>query len=164
MIVMGIDPGSQRTGYAVIDSTRGVLVASGAIVPDNRRGQPVERIDNIVDTVLHVLGAHRPAVVVIEVTSGKVARRLPGRISGLSVYGMAVGAIRQAVRGRNGTELVSVAENEWTRGVSKRRRKGQIALAFPEALRARVFDDPDVTDAVGVALYELHRRALAEMR
>jgi crossover junction endodeoxyribonuclease RuvC len=67
MRVLGIDPGSRRTGWGVV--TRGVgryeLVASGVIVTDPKAPMPV-RLTAIHDALLAVVRAHAPAAVAIE--------------------------------------------------------------------------------------------------
>lgn len=158
MRVLGIDPGSVRTGYALIDSVAGTLVQVGVIRPNP--GRPVERVEQLVDELETVLADLRPDLIVVEVTTGKVARRgRAGGGAGLGVYGMAVGAVYITARRFAGAETVGVYENDWTQGVPKSKRLGQIALAFPELVRSKAFQDADIADAVGVALYHLQQQA-----
>jgi hypothetical protein len=97
--------------------------------------------------------------VVIEITSGKVARRARGKGhngAGLSVYGMAVGYLWRECVAALGESVSTVEENVWTAGVPKDRRARHIATLFPAYRRAK---DPggDVADAIGLGRWYLQR-------
>src|SRR5688572_10573858 len=63
--IAGIDPGSHRTGWAVLDSTAATLhyVDSGVI---HAEGDLSARLRAIADGLEHVLAVNRPAVVAVE--------------------------------------------------------------------------------------------------
>ena len=67
MRILGIDPGSLRTGYGCVDSdgTRHRLVACGALIPPAGVSLP-ERLRIIHDGLLDVLRTSTPSCVVIE--------------------------------------------------------------------------------------------------
>ena len=93
--------------------------------------------------------------IVLEIPSGKVhARRHLGGGAGLSVYGMAAGAILwAAVKAMGGivSLVCCVKETEWTRGVPKGERQRRVALAYPAYREAMGKDSPgDVADAIGL--------------
>lgn len=67
MLVFGIDPGSQRTGYGLVDRERGryLLRAAGTIRTDT--DAPIaERLGTIYDGLCALLAEHKPEVVAIE--------------------------------------------------------------------------------------------------
>ena len=67
MRVLGIDPGSRRTGWGVV--TRGVgryeLVASGVIVTDPKAPMPT-RLSAIHDALRAIVQTHQPSAIAIE--------------------------------------------------------------------------------------------------
>ena len=67
MRILGIDPGSQVTGYGVIESdgTRTALVTEGVIRTHSMRSFP-EKLRLIHDGIVGVLDEHRPGQMVVE--------------------------------------------------------------------------------------------------
>ncbi len=67
MRILGIDPGSQVTGYGVIESdgTRTALVTEGVIRTHSTRSFP-EKLRLIHDGIVEVLDEHRPGQMVVE--------------------------------------------------------------------------------------------------
>jgi crossover junction endodeoxyribonuclease RuvC len=67
MVFLGVDPGSARTGFGVIDSQSGVLrhVAHGVVQADSSRPLP-HRLQRIHHRILELLEFHRPASVAVE--------------------------------------------------------------------------------------------------
>lgn len=67
MRVLGIDPGSRRTGWAVVSrvSARYTLVASGVIVTDPEAPMP-QRLSQIHASLCEVVRAHAPEAVAVE--------------------------------------------------------------------------------------------------
>ncbi len=128
--LFAIDPSSTRTGWAVLLPGE-VYVNSGAIRPSAKL-PPYSRIGETCDVLLELLGHFDPAVVVIEWTSGKRHDRAPKNISGLGIYGVAVGALwREAVRACPEATIEGVLENVWTGGIPKSHRKQIAAAMFP---------------------------------
>lgn len=155
MRLIAIDPSSRCTGYATFADGPEVVDA-GRLKPAGDLS-PLDRIDQIVSDVESLIDEEAPTRIVIEITAGKSARRLGGRVQGLGVYGMAVGAIRQACRAAIGPENVfSVPENVWTAGVPKGKRLRRLRVRFP---RYKPEQDPggDVGDAIGLGLWWLDR-------
>lgn len=113
MRILGIDPGSGRTGYGCIDSrgSRCELVACGAIAVPSGCPFP-DRLVRIFDGLAEVLAAHRPACVAVEqVFHGRNALSalklghvrgvalLAAARAGLPVAEYAAAAVKQAVVG-----------------------------------------------------------------
>ena len=68
MIVAGIDPGLQRTGYAVLRAVRSGRVAvldAGVVTSDQGLDLP-ERLAQIAEGIDAVLDEHRPGLVAVE--------------------------------------------------------------------------------------------------
>ena len=65
MLVLGVDPGSQRTGYGLVrgHGSRLVHVASGVL---RAKGEMAERLRCIADELEVVIAAHRPDVAAVE--------------------------------------------------------------------------------------------------
>lgn len=67
MLVLGIDPGSTVTGYALVDRKRGryQLLTAGVVKTTSKQEMPL-RLREIHEGLVAVLTIHRPAVVAIE--------------------------------------------------------------------------------------------------
>lgn len=151
MTVVGIDPSSTRTGYAVMSSPT-TIVEAGYLRAGKLATPALERIKVMASDLGALLKEHCPEMVVIEVSSGKVGRRRhTGRGSGLAVYGTAVGALLAIAWFCGTSPVCPVLENEWTRSVPKLTRQRQIVAAFPDyALKVRDDRGADVADAIGL--------------
>lgn len=159
--ILGLDPSSTRTGYALLATTGPTVLEMGVLRP--RQAAPVpDRLLSITMDLFTLLDRHRPGLIAIEITSGHQAgRNGPGRMAGLGVYGMAVGAVLHAAWTWVGHDegrwppgatprVVTVTENHWTRSAPKARRQMNLAAAYPDQRRA-ILDDHDAADALGVA-------------
>jgi len=143
-LVFSIDPSSTCSGWALLGPGE-EYVASGRLLPptvtiEPKACAPYYRIDAMCMALRKLLDQHRPRHVVIEWTSGKRAGRLGMNVSGLAIYGAAVGALwREAVhwtdywlkQGLAGY-VVGIIENDWTRGQPKARRIPIAAGLFPQ--------------------------------
>ena len=67
MIVLGVDPGSQRTGYGAVetDGRRHRLLEMGALAPGQRLSLP-DKLRHIHDGVTALIGRLRPDVLAVE--------------------------------------------------------------------------------------------------
>lgn len=89
MRILGIDPGSQITGYGVIDSdgNHNALVAEGVIRTRSMRSFP-EKLRLIHEGILEVLDVHHPGQMVVEslfyATNVKSALKL-GHVRGVAL-------------------------------------------------------------------------------
>lgn len=157
--LLSIDPSSTRTGYAVMTSPDDAgLVEAGAL--RGKGGDPYTRIDSIVADVMELIDEHRPALAVIETTSGKTARRMKRNASGLPIYGAAVGAIRQVLIEQMGkANVVGVLENDWTNGVPKTKRLAWLRYTS-EKYAATEDTGGDIGDAIALGRWWLTANAL----
>lgn len=157
-ILLSLDPSSTTTGWALWN---GLLLLEAGAFRTKPYDDPLVRIEAECKDLRELIRKAHPDVVVIEATSGKTAGRLQSRqTSGLGIYGTAVGALwREAywaveVSGR----VEMVYENEWTRGVSKAKRRALIAAELPEYAKAMDQDKGgDVADAIGLGRWWIAR-------
>lgn len=159
MKILALDPSSTCTGYAVMDGPGGVLDAG--LLKGERSGDGSEaRIEAMVGAVRELIGEHTPGVVVIEMPSGKVGSgQRKGASASLTIYGVAAGEIRRAVKmtlpaelaGPRESRVVSISEREWTRRLSKKTRQAAIAGLFPGYAAGMGLDGGgDMADAIGL--------------
>src|SRR3984885_158993 len=155
--ILGIDPGSRRTGFGVIDChgpdsihcTHGCINADGATL--------AERVRGIFEGIRELIKLHRPQEVAVEqvfvnrnVASalklgqarGAVLSALP---EGLPVFEYAPRAIKLAVVGVGGAE------------------KRQVAHMIRALLRLEGRIAPDAADALAIALCHAQSRRLREL-
>jgi crossover junction endodeoxyribonuclease RuvC len=149
--VVGIDPGLNVTGYAVVEpSSKGpYIVEAGVIRPGSSRSAMGQRLDYIHKGVLDVLDAFPPAALAIERVHSHVkyprtailmahARGvivLAAAARGIPVYGYAAARVKKTLTG------------------SGRAPKPQIQRAVMTELRLDTLPEPhDVADACAVAL------------
>ena len=155
-ILLSLDPSSTVTGWAAL-SFGGRLLEGGLLKPNKKGIEPAARIDQMCKDLLVLLNEVSPSEVVLEWPSGHTGRRHHGHGSGLSTYGIAVGAIWRTCVGWATDRHVSVhlvSENLWTAGQSKTRRAAGVRLFYEQYNPDK---DPglDLADAIGLALYFL---------
>ncbi len=149
MIVLGVDPGSVRTGYGVVetDGRRHRLVEMGAIVPGPRLGLP-DKLRHIHDGVAVLIERLRPDALAVEDVFHAVNTRtalvlghvrgvvlLAGSRAGLQVHEYPPATVKQQITGFGRAE------------------KGQVAFMVTRMLTLAADAEPgDATDALAVAL------------
>jgi crossover junction endodeoxyribonuclease RuvC len=155
--ILGLDPGSRRTGFGVIDCqgpdnvhfTHGCISASGATLP--------ERLRVIFEGVRELVSQHRPQEVAVEQVfvnrnadsalklgqaRGAVLSALP---QGLPIFEYAPRTIKLAVVGFGGAE------------------KHQVAHMIRALLRLEGRIAADASDALAIAVCHAHSRRLREL-
>lgn len=159
MKVLGLDPSSTLTGYAVMSRPTKILDA-GHLRPNGAKKPAWDRIVTMVTSLRFLLRDYRPKVIVIEVPTRSVGLRHKGKGAGLAIYGMAVGAACWEAS-VFGSSLVCVDANTWTGGVSKFKRQHLIAAEFPEYKEQLDRDrGGDLADAIGLCLWWYQGRKL----
>jgi len=160
--ILALDPSSSRTGYALLTEQE-TLREAGLLKPGKTTDPAAERIGAMCLDLAELLAALAPDVIVIEWTSGHVGRkRHRGGGAGLAVYGIAIGALWQVARhyaAPAGARVEIVAENDWTDGVPKPDRIGNIARLYPAYNPARDTGG-DAADAIGLARWWIRRHRL----
>lgn len=156
VIVLGIDPGSRRCGYAVVarEGSRLRVIESGVLVPGEH---PVaERLARILDGLGAVIDRARPSEVSIEHVFAGVSPR-----SAL-VLGQARG-VALAAAARAGLQVFEYQPSEAKLAFtgSGRASKEQM-VRTARALLGVEADLADEADAIALAVCHLARRAAAE--
>ena len=152
MILLGLDPGLQSTGWGVIESEGSRLrhVANGQ-VKSRAADALADRLAQLYDGLAQVIAAHRPAAVAVEETfvnqnpqstlklgQARGVVLLVGARAGLPVAEYAARYIKKAVVG------VGNADKEQIRAMVQRLLPG-VAVA-----------GPDAADALAVAITHAH--------
>jgi crossover junction endodeoxyribonuclease RuvC len=160
MILLGVDPGSIRTGYGVIDTDgrRHTLLAQGVLTPPPRR-ELASRLRFIHDGIADVIARYQPAAVAVEdIFHAANARSalilghvrgvvlLAGAEAGLPVHAFAPATVKAQVTGYGRAE------------------KAQVSLMVSRLL-ALAHDAPagDAADALAVALCLAHQGTISEL-
>ena len=158
MRVLGLDPGSRRTGYGVIEGAgnRYRCVAHGPIAPPARLDLP-HRIHAIAARAGALMEEHAPDAVVVEeafyhesVRSTLVLGHVRGALlvaavaHGLPIAEYSPREIKMSVTGNGGAT------------------KDQVAFMVRRLLGLRAAPQADAADALAAALCHLHRARLTE--
>jgi crossover junction endodeoxyribonuclease RuvC len=159
MILLGVDPGSIRTGYGVIDTDgrRHCLLAQGVLAPPPRH-ELASRLRFIHDGIAAVIAQYQPAALAVEdIFHAANARSalilghvrgvvlLAGAEAGLPVHAFAPAAVKAQVTGYGRAE------------------KAQVSLMVSRLLSLAV-DAPagDAADALAVALCLAHQGTVSD--
>jgi len=158
MIVLGVDPGSIRTGWGVIERNgpRLTFVAAGTIETD-RDDDFADRLCEIHAALQAVIAQHAPGAMAVEdVFHARFARSalklgqargvalLAGAQARLSIAAYAPALIKRSVAGRGQAD------------------KQQVARIVGAILGLRVLPNVDATDALAIAI--THAQALMSQR
>jgi len=152
--ILGLDPGSLRTGYGVIDCANGTLtiVAQGCIATSG--GPLADRLRIIHARVTELIGLHRPQEVAVErvfLSKNADSALKLGQARGaalaavpaaLGVHEYAPRAIKLAVVGVGGAE------------------KAQVAHMVKQLLRLEMKLGADAADALAIAICHANTRRL----
>ena len=155
-VIFAIDPSSTATGWALMRDAN-LITRSGVIRPV-KSWNAERRIDWMCEDISALLIGSDFADIthcVIEVSSGHQARRY-GKMamSGLSIYGQAIGEIRRECIHQLGRDRVhTVAENVWTLSRPKRDRAKLIEYIFPTQYDPANDKGMDEADAIGLGLW-----------
>lgn len=150
--ILGVDPSSTATGYALLWCGDARVLEAG-LLKVQARWPVLKRVDAMVADLAGVLDEWDVGRAVIEVPSGKVHRgRHGGGGAGLSLYGLAAGAMRQLLIARLGAEAVSsVTAEQWTGGKRKQARNLLLAAEIGSYAAVRSSDrGGDVGDAIAL--------------
>jgi crossover junction endodeoxyribonuclease RuvC len=152
MIVLGVDPGTQTTGYGVVaeEDGRRILIECGAIRPAAKRPHP-QRLLEIFEGLSAVIDRTRPDVLSVEgVFYGRNARTT-------LALGQARGVVMlaAAVRGVSVAEYAPAEVKNAVAGSGKA-GKEQVALMVQQHLSLAEPPSPaDAADGVALALCHL---------
>jgi len=157
MRILGIDPGSNATGYGVVDSRAGRLlhVAHGTWRP--RRGQPLAaRLASLHAALVEVIGVQGPDRVVVEQAFVSASPRAA------LVLGHARGVVLAAAAAA-GLAVEEIAPREVKQAVvgTGTAAKHQVQAMVQRLLDLELRPPQDAADALAAAICRAHRGALA---
>ncbi|MGH9509478.1 MAG: crossover junction endodeoxyribonuclease RuvC [Terriglobales bacterium] len=160
MRVLGIDCGSEVTGYGVVEDLDGRdlhCIASGVVKARARDALP-RRLDAICRELRRVIALHRPDVVAIEdvfyALNAKSALKL-GHVRGVAM-------LAAAAEGLEVAEYAPLAIKSAVVGYG-RAGKSQVQHMVARLLRLESPPSPsDVADALAIAICHLHTAATLE--
>jgi len=157
MRVLGIDCGSEITGYGIVEQTseqRLQWVAGAAIRLPLRQPLP-QRLECLFRELISAIQLHQPSVVAIEnvfyAVNAKSALKL-GHVRGVAMLAAASSGLEVA-------EYAPLAIKSAVVGYG-RAEKSQVQHMVAELLRLpRIPDSADVADALAIAICHLHTAA-----
>jgi crossover junction endodeoxyribonuclease RuvC len=160
MRVLGLDPGSRRTGYGVVEK-RGnayLCVAHGHVAPPAKATLP-ERLHHICTHVSEVLARVRPDCVVIE------AAFYSKNVRSTLVLGHVRGAL-MLIAAQQGVEIAEYSPREIKLAVTGNggADKEQVQAMVSRMLALREDLQADAADALAGALCHLSRSRIAPVR
>lgn len=160
MLVVGIDPGSQRTGWGLVAEASGVLrLIDCGIVRTSATDAFAERLAAIYHALRHVLIQHQPDEGAIEQVF--TARNAQSALKLGQARGVAVAACASC--GCPVFDYEPTAVKKVVVGVG-RAEKEQVAYMVRRMLNIVADDLPlDTTDAIGVAICHLSHARLRRM-
>ena len=157
MRVLGLDPGSRRTGYGLVEKTGNRLscLTHGTVAPAARLGLP-QRLHDIASRIGEVMDDARPDTVVVEEAFYHESVR------STLVLGHVRGALLVAAVQR-GLAVAEYSPREIKLSVagSGSAAKPQVAFMVRRLLDLRSDLAPDASDALAAALCHLHRARLS---
>jgi crossover junction endodeoxyribonuclease RuvC len=158
--ILGVDPGSQATGYGVIDRVGSELrwVAHGVLRP-GRTASLAPRLASLLAELSAILALHRPDVASVEDVFVSVSAR-----SAL-VLGQARGAALAAL-GAAGVTLVEYtpARIKQTVAGDGRAPKTSVQRVVRRLLALERMPPPDAADALAAAICHAHAGPLEKLR
>lgn len=158
MVVLGIDPGAKRTGYAVVEATGGmvVLVTTGTLSTSSR--SPFhERLRAIYKGLVEIVTRFHPDEVAIEDVFVKNNARVALRMGHVRGVALLVAANHEVAIGE-----YSPGEIKQAIVGSGSASKEQIKFMVSALLRLANMPSEDEADALAVALCHVHKRRLSE--
>ncbi|MEK7824188.1 MAG: crossover junction endodeoxyribonuclease RuvC [Candidatus Eisenbacteria bacterium] len=157
MRVLGLDPGSRRTGFGLVEKIGNRLrcVAHGTVAPGARLGLP-QRLHDIAARIGEVMESGRPDTVVVEEAFYHESAR------STLVLGHVRGALLVAAVQR-GLAVAEYSPREIKLSVagSGAAAKEQVAFMVRRLLDLRGAVPADASDALAAALCHLHRARLS---
>src|SRR5437764_11849652 len=156
MIVLGIDCGSEITGYGVVDGAEGKLryVDAGAIRASARHALPA-KLHSIFSALQQVIEKHHPDCVAIEnvfyAVNAKSALKL-GHVRGVAMLAASSAGLAVA-------EYAPLSIKSAVVGYGKA-EKSQVQSMVMRLLDLKIKPDPpDVADALAIAICHIHTAA-----
>ena len=158
MVVLGIDPGTRQTGYAVVEATGDVaLVVDSGTISASPRYPFHERLKIIFDGLVDIVERYRPDEIAIEDVFVKKNVRVALKIGHMRGVALLVAAMHEVPVG----EYAPGAIKQAIVG-SGSASKEQVKFMVTALLKLADVPGEDEADALAVALCHIHRRRLSE--
>jgi crossover junction endodeoxyribonuclease RuvC len=158
MVVLGIDPGTRQTGYAVVEATgnAALVIDSGAVSASSR--YPFhERLRIIFDGLIDIVERHHPDEIAVEDVFVKKNVRVALKIGHMRGVALLVAAMHEIPVGEYSPGAVKQAIVG-----SGSASKEQVKFMVTALLKLTDVPGEDEADALAVALCHIHRRRLSE--
>ena len=161
MRVLGIDCGTERTGYGIIDSDgREHRLVDAGVVRTSQQAPIHQRLLIIAEALRRQIDRHRPEIVAVEEVFYAVNVKTALKLS--HVRGVALLAVAEA-----GLELAEYSPLEIKTSVVGygRAEKSQVQMMVASLLRLeKVIDSEDASDALAIAIcHATHASTAARM-
>lgn len=163
--ILGIDPGLNTTGYAVIDSYSGGvrLVEAGVIKPSEKlaASDMAQRLRRLYDGLLGLMEAHKPGTMAVEQLYAHYEHPRTAILMGHArgVILLAAGTMDINVTGYAATQIKKAITG------SGRASKDQMQMAMLREFRLSEMPEPhDVADAMAIALCHHYLRGTPNSR
>lgn len=162
-VVVGLDPGLQRTGYAVVarQGSRVKLLEAGVIRIAPARPLAV-RLDELHRAAVELLEEHRPDALAVEEIFSHYERPRTAILMGHArgVLLLAAGAAGIEVESYPATRVKKTLTGSGRASKEQMQQAVRVEFGLDQPL-----EPPDVADAVAVALCHIHaQRALSQLR
>lgn len=162
MRVLGVDPGLQVTGYALLDGTsRCVRVVEAGVVRSTASDPLTRRLAAIHEGIAELLAAHRPEVLVLEELYAHYGHPTTAILMGHArgVICLAAASAGVPVIGYLPTRIKKVIVGRGHATKVQMQRMMQHHLSLP-----RLPEPSDVADALALALAHLHLTEIDQHR
>ncbi len=157
MILLGIDPGSVKTGYGVLSAEgREVTVLDHGVIRPGSKKSFEERLLAIHDGLEQVFQKHKPDLAVVEGTfHGRRAQNFQSTLKLAHARGVALLAAARA-----GVEVIEVAPADVKKSITGhgRAEKAQVQEMVKILLKLKGRIAEDAADALALALTQSYRR------
>jgi len=158
MVVLGVDPGTRKTGYALIEARgdRVFFIASGALSP--APDAPFEhKLRLIFEGLREVLAEYAPDTMAVEDVFVKANPRVALRMGHVRGVALLAGAV-------SGIEIGEYTPREIKQAIVGNGNASKEQVKFMVTALLRLAEDlpEDEADALAVAITHVHRRKTSE--
>ncbi|HEX2569677.1 MAG TPA: crossover junction endodeoxyribonuclease RuvC [Polyangia bacterium] len=159
-MILGVDPGTRRCGYGVVDArAQGLAYVECGVIEMPARAPLSERLAELQNSLREVVEELRPTVMAVE----EVFHGIDARAA--LVLGHARGVVL-AVAGARGLPVFAYPPATVKRSVTGAGRapKSQVASVVRSLLKLRRVPSADAADALAVAICHAHHTTMMRLR
>jgi crossover junction endodeoxyribonuclease RuvC len=152
MRVIGVDPGLQKTGYAVVERKgKGYRVITSGVIR-TKKDETGKRLLSIFDSISSIIEENSPTCLSIE--SSFYSKNIDSLVKMSQVKGVVV--VAACIKGLEVFEYSPTSIKSAVVG-SGRARKEQVKFMVEQMIDQKIDGSYDISDAFAVALCHLHR-------